>query len=93
MAPTQCNSPLANLGFNKLLASIAPSDFPAPTKLCISSINKIIFPSLLSISFKILVSLSSNSPLYLAPAINNPKSNSNNVLPFKLVGTSPLTIL
>ncbi len=37
--------------------------------------------------------LSSNSPLYLAPAINAPISNANIVLSFNPSGTSPFTIL
>ena len=93
VAPMQCNSPLANNGFIKLPASIAPSVLPAPTIVWISSINKIIFPSEFWTSFKTAFNLSSNSPLYLAPAINAPISKENIVLFFNPSGTSPFTIL
>ena len=68
------SSPLANAGFKILAASIAPSPPPAPTSVCISSINKIISPSLPATSFTTPFNLSSNSPLYFAPAINKPIS-------------------
>ena len=93
VAPIQCNSPLASIGFNKFPASIAPSVFPAPTIVWISSINKIIWPSLFFTSCNTAFSLSSNSPLYLAPAINRPISSENIVHSFNPSGTSPLTIL
>ena len=50
-------------------------------------------PSLFLISFKTFLSLSSNSPRYLAPAIKDAISSSQIVLSFKLDGTSPLIIL
>ena len=93
VAPIQCSSPLASIGFSKLPASIAPSVFPAPTIVWISSINKIIFPSLFFTSCKTAFNLSSNSPLYLAPATSEPISNENIVQSFSPSGTSPLTIL
>ena len=40
VAPMQCNSPRANIGFRRLPASIEPSPLPAPTTVCNSSINK-----------------------------------------------------
>ena len=86
------NSPLASAGLRILAASIAPSPPPAPTKVCISSINKRISPSPSTTSFITDFSLSSNSPLYLAPAINAPKSNANICLFFKFSGTSPSII-
>ena len=86
------NSPLANAGFKIFAASIAPSPPPAPTKVCISSINKIIPPSLSATSLTTPFNLSSNSPLYFAPAINCPISKAKIILLFKLSGTSPLTI-
>ena len=93
VAPIQCISPRANIGFNILPASIAPSAAPLPTIIWISSINMMISPSESFISFKTALSLSSNSPRYLAPATRAPMSNSQIVLFFKLLGTSPLTIL
>ena len=41
----QCSSPRASAGFNRLDASIAPSALPAPTRVCISSMNRMIEPS------------------------------------------------
>ena len=93
VAPTQCNSPLANAGFSMLDASIAPSVFPAPTSVWISSINKIIEPFCLWISFKTFWSLSSNSPRYLAPASNNPRSRIRITLFSNERGTSLFAIL
>ena len=93
VAPRQWSSPLARSGLIKLPASIAPSVFPAPTIVWISSINKSILPSLLATSFKTAFNLSSNSPLYLAPAISDPISRENIILSFNPSGTSPLTIL
>ncbi len=93
VAPIQCSSPLASIGFNKFPASIAPSVLPAPTIKCNSSINNIILPSLFFTSPKTALSLSSNSPRYFAPAIKDPISKENNFLSFSPVGTSPLEIL
>ena len=45
VAPTQCSSPRASAGFSRLEASIAPSALPAPTSVCISSMNRMISPS------------------------------------------------
>ena len=92
VAPIQCNSPRASIGFKMLPASIAPSVLPAPTNMWISSINRIILPSCSLTSFNTAFNLSSNSPRYLAPATKLVRSNSNTVLSFKLSGTSPRTI-
>jgi hypothetical protein len=70
-----------------------PSALPAPTIVCISSIKSIILPWLLSISFNTAFSLSSNSPLYFAPAIRAPRSRENIILSLSPSGTSPFTIL
>ena len=86
------SSPRANAGFKILAASIAPSPPPAPTSVCISSINNTISPSAAVTSFTTDLSRSSNSPLYLAPAIKAPISSENTSLSFKLSGTSPSTI-
>ena len=88
VAPIQWSSPRANIGFNKLAASIAPSVLPAPTNWWISSINKMIFPFAFLISPKTAFNLSSNSPRYLAPATSEPKSSSYKVLFCKEIGTS-----
>ena len=41
----QCSSPRASAGFSRLEASIAPSALPAPTSVCISSMNRMTPPS------------------------------------------------
>ena len=93
VAPMQWSSPLASFGFRRFPASIEPSVFPAPTIVWISSINRMILPSDFSTSFRTALSLSSNSPLNLAPAISAPISRANIVLSFRPSGTSPLRIL
>ena len=45
VAPTQCSSPRASAGFSRFDASIAPSALPAPTSVCISSMNRMMSPS------------------------------------------------
>ncbi len=92
VAPMQCSSPLASIGFSIFPASIAPSVLPAPTIVCSSSINRIICPSLFLTSSRTAFNRSSNSPLYLAPATNAPISRENIFLSFKPCGTSPRTI-
>ena len=94
----QCSSPLDKAGFNILPASIAPSDFPAPTMVCNSSIKTIgcpkdpfseYFVNPLSTDFN----LSSNSPLYLAPAKSAAKSSDRTLFPLSPSGTSSFCIL
>ena len=92
VAPIQCNSPRAKAGLIKFAASIAPSDLPAPTKVCISSMNKITSPAAALISFNIALRRSSNSPRYFAPAIKAPISKAINRLFLRDSGTSPFTI-
>ena len=92
VAPTQRNSPRARAGLSILPASIAPSPLPAPTNVCNSSINKMTSPSCLDKSFSTAFKRSSNSPRYLAPASNEPKSKDKTRLPCRLSGTSRLII-
>ena len=89
----QCSSPLASIGFNILPASIAPSVLPAPTIRCSSSIKRMISPSDPLTSSRTAFSLSSNSPLYLAPATRAPISREKIFLSLSAEGTSPLAIL
>jgi len=93
VAPITWISPLASIGFNMLLVSIAPSTAPVPTIVWISSINIIILPSDFFTSLSTFSNLSSNSPLYLAPAIKEAILSSHITLSFKERGTSPFTIL
>ncbi|KAL7466645.1 hypothetical protein ACHAXS_006938 [Conticribra weissflogii] len=44
VAPTNCNSPLANFGFNILDMSMDPSPFPAPTMVWSSSTKRMTSP-------------------------------------------------
>ena len=75
-----------------LLASIAPSLFPAPTRVCNSSMNNKISPDAASTSCKTAFKRSSNSPRNLDPATMAPRSKANRRLPAILSGTSPFTI-
>ena len=92
VAPIICISPLANTGFKIFDASIEPSPVePAPTIVCNSSINRIIFSLSLTSSITCFI-LSSNSPLYLAPANKLPISKVYSDLSFRVSGTLPLEI-
>src|SRR5436305_784906 len=86
VAPTQCNSPRASAGLSRLEASIAPSALPAPTKVCISSIKRMILPCAAVISDSTAFSRSSNSPRYFAPAISDPMSRAISRLSRRLFG-------
>ena len=70
VAPMQCSSPRASAGLSRLDASIAPSPLPAPIRVCISSMNRMMSPSAPFTSSSTPFSRSSNSPRYLAPAIS-----------------------
>ena len=92
VAPTIRSSPRASIGLSMLPASIAPSAAPAPTTVCSSSMNVMIWPSLLRISFRTAFSRSSNSPRYFAPATIAPRSSATTRLPRSDSGTSPATM-
>ena len=83
------NSPRAKAGFKIFAASIAPSPPPAPTRVWISSINNTISPSALMTSLITDFNRSSNSPLYLAPAISEPMSREKICFDLRFSGTSP----
>ncbi|RUS31495.1 hypothetical protein BC938DRAFT_477706 [Jimgerdemannia flammicorona] len=55
--------PKSVLTFSRFPASIAPSALPNPSRLCISSMNRMIFPSAAITSRRTLLRRSSNSPL------------------------------
>ena len=61
VAPTVCNSPRASMGLRIEAASIAPSAAPAPTRVCSSSMNRMMSPRV-RISFRTFFSRSSKSP-------------------------------
>ena len=90
VAPMQCSSPRASAGLSMLPASMAPSALPAPTIVCISSMNRTMRPSSWATSFSTDLSRSSNSPRYLAPASNAAMSSTSTRLSFRVSGTSPL---
>mmetsp|Transcript_11297 Transcript_11297/g.25964 ORF Transcript_11297/g.25964 Transcript_11297/m.25964 type:complete len:214 (+) Transcript_11297:1641-2282(+) len=92
VAPTQRSSPLASKGFNRLPASMAPPEPPAPTIVWISSMKEMTCPSASLISFKTALSRSSNCPRNFAPATMPPMSNAMTFLSIKAEGTSPSTI-
>ena len=92
VAPTQCSSPRASAGFSRFDASMAPSALPAPTSVCISSMNRITWPSACVTSCSTDFSRSSNSPRNFAPAISDPMSSAIRLFSFRLSGTSPLTM-
>ena len=74
VAPIHWISPRASAGLNILEASRLPEALPAPTRVCISSMNRI--TSLFcSSSFIIAFIRSSNCPRYLVPATSEPKSS------------------
>ncbi len=60
--PIVLNSPLASAGFRMFEASIAPDERPAPTRVWISSMNKMISPALSTTSLTTPFRRSSNSP-------------------------------
>src|SRR5512141_456880 len=91
VAPTHRSSPRARAGFSMLEASIAPSAFPAPTRVCSSSMKRITFPSAAVISFRTAFNRSSNSPRYFAPAMRAPRSRASTRFSFSPSGTSPVT--
>ena len=92
VAPMQCSSPRASIGFSRLPASMAPSVLPAPTMRCSSSMKRMMRPPLFFTSFSTAFKRSSNSPRYFAPATSDPISSEKIVLSFRESGTSPLTI-
>ncbi len=91
VAPTQCSSPRASAGLRMFEASMAPPVAPAPTSVCISSMNSRISPSCSVTSLMTFFRRSSNSPRYLVPAISAPRSSASSRLPFRPSGTSPST--
>ena len=92
VAPMQCSSPRASIGFRRFEASIEPSAAPAPTTVCSSSMNRMMLPSLSVTSLSTALRRSSNSPRYFAPAMSAPRSSDTTRLSRSPSGTSPRTI-
>ena len=92
VAPIVRSSPRARAGFKILAASIAPLPPPAPMRVWISSMKRMISP-LLSVTSRIRpLRRSSNSPLNFAPAINAAMSKVKICLDCKFSGTSFCTM-
>ena len=79
------------MGFRMFAASIAPSDAPAPTMVCSSSMNMITLPLFL-ISAMAFFRRSSNSPRYFAPASMAARSSDTTRLPRRISGMFSSTI-
>ena len=93
VAPIMCSSPRASIGLSMLPASIAESPpAPAPTTVCSSSMNVMIWPAASLISSSTAFSRSSNSPRYFAPASIAARSSDSSRRPLSESGTSPSTI-
>ena len=91
VAPMARSSPRARAGFSRLEASIAPSALPAPTRVCSSSMNRMMRPSEPVTSWITALSRSSNSPRNLAPATSAPRSRVRTRRSRSDSGTSPST--
>ncbi len=92
VAPIMCSSPRASIGLSMLPASIAESPpAPAPTTVCSSSMNVMIWPPASLISSSTALSRSSNSPRYFAPATIAARSRQSSRRPLSESGTSPAT--
>ena len=89
VAPMQRSSPRASAGLSMLPASMAPSAAPAPTRVCSSSMKRMILPSEPVTSLSTALSRSSNSPRYLAPATMAPRSSATTRRSRSPSGTSP----
>ena len=91
VAPSICSSPRPRAGFKMLAASMAPSAAPAPTMVCISSTNKMMFPAR-RISWSKSRTRSSNSPRYLVPATRFAMFRLSSRLSRSCTGTRPATM-
>ncbi len=69
-----------------------PSAAPAPTTVCSSSMNRMIWPSEAVTSLSTALRRSSNSPRYLAPATMDPRSRATTRFSLRPSGTSPRTM-
>ena len=91
VAPMTWSSPRDRAGFRIFAASMAPSALPAPTMVCSSSINRMMFPARRT-SPRICFSFSSNSPRYLVPATMADRSSAYTRLPSRCWGAVPSEI-
>ena len=99
VAPMHWISPRARAGLSTLEASIAPSAPPAPTSVCSSSMNRIVFLARRT-SFMTALMRSSNWPRYLVPATIIARSSttirrsrsSSGTLPSMIIWARPSTM-
>ena len=91
VAPMACNSPRERAGLRILAASMAPSAAPAPTRVCSSSMKRIVFLASRT-SVMTFLSRSSNSPRYLEPATTDARSSVTTRRPRSISGTLLSTI-
>ena len=99
VAPMHWTSPRARAGLSTFEASIAPSAPPAPTSVCSSSMNRIVFLARRT-SFMTALIRSSNWPRYLVPATIIARSSttirrsrsSSGTLPSMIIWARPSTI-
>src|SRR5213596_1719051 len=92
VAPMHWISPRARAGLSTLDASIAPSAPPAPTRVCNSSMNRMVFLARRT-SFMTALIRSSNWPRYLVPATIIARSRTTMRRSRSSSGTSPPTII
>ena len=90
VAPIHWISPRANAGLSTFAASMAPSAPPAPTRVCSSSIKRIVFLARLT-SFITALIRSSNWPRYFVPATIIARSRTTIRLSASSSGTLPST--
>ncbi|RWX48254.1 hypothetical protein H206_05156 [Candidatus Electrothrix aarhusensis] len=86
------SSPRARAGLSRLAASPLPADPPAPTRVCASSIKRMIGVADCLISVITPFRRFSNSPFMPAPASSNPMSKTSREVPRIASGTSPSTM-
>ena len=92
VAPTHWNSPRLKAGLMILATSIVPSEEPAPTMVCSSSMKMMTSPDSRISSIKALIR-SSNWPRYLVPASIRARSSPTIFLLRRISGTSSSAIL
>ena len=92
VAPTVRSSPRASAGLSRLAASPVPAAPPAPTSVCVSSMNRMVGLGASLTASMTAFMRASNSPLTPAPAWSEPRSSAAISAPLRLSGTSPAAI-
>ncbi len=92
VAPMVRRLPRASAGLSRLAASPVPAAPPAPTRVWISSMNRMMGLGLACTSSITWRRRCSNSPFMLAPACSRPMSSVSSFTAFSCGGTSPRTI-